>query len=192
MRDKWNRSRWCHEGFAGLSQAGWQPLATLPFLLLRAAHHPSGWWPEEMTHRSRQVFFPFQLIKAIFTTARETVPLEKDVKHQLRQEGIFPLLAAGHLPGISAGTGTASANQQMRQSHTGHQRFDWQIKSRSFYCFSKAVWCFPSESQPLQSAESFSCLRITRNHINKTPPKGLASFCLPSAETYPVLPIPLR
>ena len=56
------------------------------------------------------------------------MPPEEDVKQHLGQEGIFPLSAAGHLPGIvhqykyiSMGTGTANTRQQMRQLHTGHQ-----------------------------------------------------------------------
>lgn len=58
-----------------------------------------------------------------FTAAKETVPPEKDVKHQLKQAGIFPLSAAGHLPGPVAeqGTGAANTAQHMRQSHMGHQ-----------------------------------------------------------------------
>lgn len=51
------------------------------------------------------------------------MPPEKDVKHQLKQEGIFPLSAAGHLPGRvhQYGTGAANTSQQMKQSQMGHQ-----------------------------------------------------------------------
>lgn len=71
----------------------------------------------------------------LFTAAKETVPPEKDVKHQLKQEGIFPLSAAGHLPGTvhQYSTGAASTSQQMRQSQMGHRSHHSTAKLRTEY-----------------------------------------------------------
>lgn len=138
--------------FTRLPRAGWQPLAKLPFLLIRAAHHPPDGGLRRWHTAADKFSFPFQLflsfpIEAIFTTARETTPLQKDVEHRLRQEGIFPLSAAGHLPGISAGTGTASAGQQMRQLHTGHQSHPIdstdKLRAEDFTAFQKQSSVFP-------------------------------------------------
>lgn len=82
------------------SLGGVAPLATLTFLLPVAGHHLlDGGRRTQHAVAPKFLFFPLHpeqkaWHRPLFTTAKETVPPEKDVKQQLRQEGIFPSLCS--------------------------------------------------------------------------------------------------